>query len=349
MLFRLCFKRKSIYWSEIFEIRRYHAQMGTDMEENVMKILKSLLAAGALASMLAPSLSHAESKEVKTIGLATPNFSADFFVQITKGVQKYGEEKGIKVITVDAKDDSNTQVSQVQDLMTQGIDAFIYIPAGAAAAAVPTRLARKAGIPVINVDRFPENEPGDTFIAGESVESSYQVCSYIIEKAGGEGEMFIIHGQKGTTPEIDRYKGCMKAVEENPGVKIVAEQWTERWSQEEGFSITQNLLQAHPNVKIIFGQADGIAMGAAQAVEVANLKDKVVVGGFDGDMTALEALSKCEPPFVVTATQRTQEMGRLAVDSAIAVAKGEKIPERQLTVAALTTCEDAQGYYDNHP
>lgn len=314
----------------------------------MMGTTRNALAAAVLTAAVAPGVLHAEG-EVKTIGLAVPNLSADFFVQIATGVENYAAEKGIDVIVLDAKNDTNTQVSQVQDLMTQEIDAFIYIPAGAAAAAVPTRLARQAGIPVINVDRVPDNEPGDTFIAGESIESSYLVCSHLIEAAGGEGDMFIIHGQKGTTPEVDRYEGCMRAVNEHDGVNVVAQQWTERWSQEEGFSITQNLLQGHPDVKIIFGQADGIAMGAAQAVEVANLTDQVVVGGYDGDMTALEHLSKCEPPFIVTATQRTREMGRLAVDSALAVAAGEEVPAEQITVAALTTCEDAPGYFANHP
>ena len=61
-----------------------------------------------------------------------------------------------------------------------------------------------------------------------------------------------------------------------------------RWHQDEGFKMTQNLLQAHPDVSIIFGQADALALGAAQAVKVANLGHKVWVGGFDGDVAALE-------------------------------------------------------------
>ena len=107
--------------------------------------------------------------EVKKIGLAVPNLQADYFNQIKLGVEGYAAKLGIEVITVDAKNDTNTQVSQVQDLLTQGIDAFIYIPAGAAAAAVPTRLARSEGVPVINVDREPEGEPGDTVIYGENI------------------------------------------------------------------------------------------------------------------------------------------------------------------------------------
>lgn len=311
-----------------------------------MKLAKTLMAATAIALALPAALS---AEEVKKIGLAVPNLQADFFNQIKIGVENYAKEKGIEVVVVDAKNDTNTQVSQVQDLLTQEIDAFIYIPAGAAAAAVPTRLAREAGIPVINVDRFPEEEPGDTFIGGEGVNSSYEVCKYIIEKAGGSGKMAIIHGQKGTTPEVDRTEGCMKAIGEHPEVQLVDQQWTNMWSADEGFSITQNLLQAHPDLKIIFGQADGIAMGAAKAVEGAGLQAQVVIGGYDGDMSALEYLSKCSGPFVVTATQSTRTMGKLAVDSALAVAAGQEVPEMQVSPAVLTPCEKAGEFLTNHP
>lgn len=276
-----------------------------------MKTLKHILLTSAfVAASLAPNAIA----EVKKIGLAVPNLQADYFNQIKMGVEKYAAELGIEVITVDAKNDTATQVSQVQDLITQDIDAFIYVPAGAAAATVPTRLAKGAGIPVINVDRFPETEPGNTFIAGESKNSSYEVCKYIIEKAGGSGEMAIIHGQKGTTPEVDRYEGCKRAIDEYPEVKVVAQQWTEMWSPNEGFQVAQNMLQAHPNIKVIFAQADAMAMGAAKATDVAGLSDQVIIGGYDGDTSALEYLAKGEGPFIVTATQQTQAMGRLAVD-----------------------------------
>lgn len=304
---------------------------------------KALIAATALATIAGA----ASADEVKKIGVAVPNLQADFFNQIKLGVENYAKEKGIETIVVDAKNDTATQVSQVQDLMTQGIDAFIYIPAGAAA--VPTRLARAEGIPVINVDRTPEGEPGDTFIAGESVESAYQVCKTIIELAGGSGKMAIIHGQKGTTPEVDRFTGCKRAIDENPGVELVAQQWSQMWSPDEGFTIGQNILQSNPDVTIIFGQADGLAMGAAKAVDVAGLSDKVIIGGYDGDVAALEYLAKCEGPFKVTATQSTQLMGRLAVDSALAVAAGQPVEERQTPNAVLTTCENAPEFVAQHP
>lgn len=311
-------------------------------------IFKTMLVSVAMAAIAGTALAEGVGG-VKKIGLAVPNLQADFFNQIKLGVEGYAAKLGIEVIVVDAKNDTATQVSQVQDLLTQGIDAFIYIPAGAAAAAVPTRLARAEGIPVINVDREPDGEPGDTVIYGENVVSAYQVCDHIIGLAGGKGKMVVIHGQKGTTPEVQRFEGCKRAIDENPGVELVAQQWSQQWSPDEGFQIAQNMLQANSDINIIFGQADGLAMGAAKAVEVAGLADKVIVGGYDGDGAALKSLVACDTPFVVTATQSTQAMGVLAVNSAIAVANGASVPARQIPNAVLTTCDDAAAFVEKHP
>jgi ribose transport system substrate-binding protein len=305
-----------------------------------------LVAAAALLPLLGAS-DMASAKDAKKLGLAVANLQADFFNQIKQSVEAYAKEKGIEVVTVDAKGDSATQVSQVQDLITQNIDALIYIPAGATAASVPTKTTKAAGIPVINVDRNADGAPGDTFIATNSVSSAKAVCDYIAKQAGGKGEMIIIHGQKGTTPEVDRSKGCGEALAGYPDIKVVGELWSEGWHQDEGFKLTQDLLQAHPDVSIIFSQADALALGSAQAVKVANVGHKVWVAGFDGDVAALKALK--EGVFDVTATQQTQGMGRLAVDSAVKLVAGESLAPEQLQDATLTTKENVEQFIATHP
>lgn len=307
-------------------------------------MIAKLLASVALTSLL---LGPAQAAEVKTIGLAVANLQANFFNQIKQSAEAEAAKLGVKIITVDAKGDGPTQVNQVQDLLTQKIDALIYIPAGAAAATVPTKLAQAAGIPVVNIDRNAAGAPGNTFLASNSVSSAKSVCDYIIKQAGGQGSMVIIHGQKGTTPEVDRTKGCLEVVKANPGVKIVAEQYSNIWGQDEGFQIMQNMLQAHPDVSIVFAEADALALGAAQAIKVANPSRKIWVGGFDGDTAALEALKN--GTFDVTATQQTQLMGRTAVQDAIKLVAGEKLPPEQLLDATLTTKDNVAGFIANHP
>ena len=111
----------------------------------------SLLAAVAAVALL-PAFGS-DAKEAKKVGLAVANLQANFFNQIKQSVEASGAEKGVQVITVDAKGDAATQVSQIQDLLAQNIDALIYIPAGATAASVPVKAAKAAGIPVVNIDR----------------------------------------------------------------------------------------------------------------------------------------------------------------------------------------------------
>ncbi len=309
-----------------------------------MNLTRILLAS---AAMLGLSLGPVHAAELKKVGLAVANLQANFFNQIKQSVEAEAKKRGIEVITVDAKGDGPTQVNQIQDLLTQNIGALIYIPAGAAAATVPVKLAKNAGVPVVNVDRNAEGAPGDTFLATDSVASAKNVCDYILKQAGGKGKMVIIHGQKGTTPEVDRSKGCAESLKAYPDVKVVAEQYSNIWGQDEGFQIMQNMLQANPDISIVFAQADALALGAAQAIKVGNPSQKIVLGGFDGDTAALEALSK--GVFDVTATQQTQKMGRDAVANAVKLAAGEKVPPVQLMDATLTTKDNVAGFIANHP
>jgi ribose transport system substrate-binding protein len=76
----------------------------------VATIVASLSFGASLSSVAQP-------KDV-TIGLAVANLQADFFNQIKQSVEAEAKAKGVTVVTVDAKGDSATQVSQVQDLIT---------------------------------------------------------------------------------------------------------------------------------------------------------------------------------------------------------------------------------------
>lgn len=304
----------------------------------------TLNAAILAAAIVGP---QAASAEPKTVGLAVATLQQNFFNQIKQAVEEQGASKDVTVIAVDAGGDPARQVSQVQDLLTQKIDALIYIPAGTAAAAVPVKAARAAGVPVVNVDRNAFAGEGTTFIATDSVASAKGVGMWLCEHVDGEGKLAIIHGEKGSSPEIDRTQGIMDAVADCPKLEIHAEQWSQKWSQDEGFAIVQDMLQANPEINVIFAQSDSMALGAAQAVKIANLDHKVLIGGFDGDTAALEAIR--DGVFDVTATQKTLEMGRMALDAALALAAGEDVPETQLLEAAITDAGNVAQFIEQHP
>ncbi|MEE4633304.1 sugar ABC transporter substrate-binding protein [Pseudomonas alliivorans] len=306
---------------------------------------KKLLLGSLFAAVTLATTGQAWAENL-TVGLAVANLQADFFNQIKQSVEAAGKEKGIKVITVDAQGNSATQVSQVQDLITRKIDALIYIPAGATAAGVPVKAAKAAGIPVIAVDRNAPDAPGDTFIASDSVAAARTLAEYVGEVTGGKGRVAILQGQIGTSPENDRAKGFSEGLAKFPGLKVVAEQPAE-WAQDRGFAVAQDMLQRDPNITVFFGRADAMALGAAQAVKVANLEQPVTIVGFDGDVAGLKAVAN--GTLSATMTQQAQKMGRLALDSAIALKEGKTVPKEQLQEAILTTKENVAPFIANHP
>ncbi|MBV7297859.1 sugar ABC transporter substrate-binding protein [Enterovibrio paralichthyis] len=307
------------------------------------KISKGLLISYITAASIFSMPAWAE----YTIGLAVANLQADFFNQIKQSVEAEGKRVGASVVVVDARGDSATQVSQIQDLITREVDAIIYIPAGATAATVPVKAARKAGIPIITVDRNPEGAPGDTFIATNSVEAARVLGEYVAEMTGGKGRIGVIQGQIGTTPEIDRNKGFLQAIDGYPELNVVAQQASKGWMQDEGFSITQDMLQRDPNITVLFGRADALALGAAQAAKVSNLSDNIIVVGFDGDAAGLEAVKN--GVLDATMTQQTQFMGRLAVRSALDLVEGYYVPKTQLQGATLTVKDNVDQFIEVHP
>jgi ribose transport system substrate-binding protein len=306
------------------------------------------LASAAALALLAMASTGAVAQDKKvTIGLAVANLQANFFNQIKQSVEAEGKAKGIEVITVDAGGDSARQVSQIQDLVTRKIDALIYIPAGASAAAVPVQTAKAAKIPVVAVDRNAPDAPGDTFIATDSVASARALGEWVCKASDGKGDVAIIQGQLGTTPEQDRDKGFSEALAKCPGLKVVAKQASKQWHQDEGFAIAQDMLQRNPKISIIFGRADALALGAAQAVKVANLGHKVWIVGFDGDTAGLVAVR--DGVMDVTATQQTQRMGRMAFQNALDLIAGKQLPPVQLLDAALTTKDNVTPFVTQHP
>jgi ribose transport system substrate-binding protein len=307
----------------------------------------SLVATLVASLSFGASLSSvAQSKDV-AIGLAVANLQADFFNQIKQSVEAEAKAKGVTVITVDAKGDSATQVSQVQDLITRGVKALIYIPAGATAAGVPVKAAKAANIPVICVDRTPPDAPGDTFIATDSVSAAKTLGEYVGKITGGKGKIGILQGQLGTTPEQDRDKGFNEALKGFSGLEVVAKQPSKAWMQDEGFAIGQDMLQRHPDITVFFGRADALALGAARAVKVANVDHKVIVVGFDGDVAGLKAVR--DGTLQATMTQQTQGMGRLALNSALDAINGKTLSKEQLQEAVLTTKDNVGPYIEKHP
>jgi len=157
-------------------------------------------------------------------------------------------------------------------------------------------------------------EPGfkGFFVAhsnGSFAEESYLVCKALFAKAGGQGEVLHFTGVPGDASDTARTYGVKLALREFPNIRIVGGQPT-NWDRVKAQTATEALLPAHPNVRIIVGQNDSIALGCLASVRAAR-KTGVFISGVDADPEWLQAMTTDERA-VVTAAGRLDHTGVLA-------------------------------------
>lgn len=274
----------------------------------------------------------------KVIGVSVADQKSLFYVAEVAGIEAEAEKQGYDVKVTSANNDSDAQVNQVNDLLTQQVGALIFTSQDSTAAAAGVRAANQAGVPVVAVDQRPESGEGDlaTYIATDSVQAAYELCSWMFEENGDKGQLAILHGVLGSTAEIQRTEGCEKALAENPDVEVVAEE-TANWDETEAFKATQNILTANPDLDMVFGESDAMGLGAAKAAKAAG-KDVFAVGidgfptMFDGVAAGLTQATMAQQPYM---------MGQLAVQNAIALMEGEgdDIPAEQYQDTVLINAE----------
>ena len=274
----------------------------------------------------------------KVIGVSVADQKSLFYVAEVAGIKDEAAKQGYEVKIVSANNDSSAQVKQVNDLLTQQIGSLIFTSQDSTAAAAGVRAANQADVPVIAVDQRPEDGAGDlaTYIATDSVKAAYELCTWMFEQIGGQGELAILHGVLGSTAEIQRTQGCEKALGENPDIKVVAEE-TANWDETEAFKATQNILTAHPNLAAVFGESDAMSMGASKAAKEAG--KKIFSVGIDGFPTMFDAVTAGLTQ--ATMAQQPYMMGQLAVQNAIALMEGTggDIPAEQYQDTVLINAD----------
>lgn len=278
------------------------------------------------------------SSDSKVIGVSVADQKSLFYIAAVDGMKAAAEEAGYELEIASADNDATRQVDQVQNLITKDIGALIFTSQDSTAADAGTKAANDAGVPVIALDQKPESDSTaeiQTFIATDSVDAAYQLCTWMFDQFGNEGEVAILQGPLGSTAELQRTEGCQKALDENPGVEDVA--WESAgWDETQAFEKSQNILTAHPNLKAIVGESDAMAMGAAKAAEQAG-RTGLVFGGIDGFPTMFESIESGLTQ--ATMAQQPYMMGQMAVADAIKIIEGEgdSIPAEQYQEAVLVT------------
>jgi len=247
-----------------------------------------------------------------TIAYMPPATEFNYYIAIGEGIKADAAKAGVETFMLAPQSgaDINGQMGMIQDVITRKVDAIILSTHDEAAAAPLVKQAVDAGIAVIIVNSDIANFPTPVHgVVGYSQrKGTKKIGDYLLEKLGGKpAKVGIIEGLPGYH-STERVGGFRDAVEGKPGIEIKASV-PGGWNVEGGNTAGMDLLQANPDVDVLFAANDYMIMGAAQAAKA--LGRKLTLLGNDGDTAALEQIA--EGPITATVNTTPFVMGQVAL------------------------------------
>ncbi|MGO0715159.1 ribose ABC transporter substrate-binding protein RbsB [Bacillus subtilis] len=268
--------------------------------------------------------SNSGNKKEFTIGLSVSTLNNPFFVSLKKGIEKEAKKRGMKVIIVDAQNDSSKQTSDVEDLIQQGVDALLINPTDSSAISTAVESANAVGVPVVTIDRSAEQGKVETLVASDNVKGGEMAATFIADKLGKGAKVAELEGVPGASATRERGSGFHNIADQK--IQVVTKQSAD-FDRTKGLTVMENLLQGHPDIQAVFAHNDEMALGALEAINSSG-KDILVIG-FDGNKDALASIKNGK--LSATVAQQPELIGKLATEAADDILHGKKV---QKTISA---------------
>jgi len=289
---------------------------------------------------------QAQQTKKPVIGLVMKSLANEFFKDMEEGAVKHAQERGdltLVPVGMHSETDIDTQISAIENFITQKVDAIVVAPADSRALVPPLARAIKAGIIVINIDvaldEAAKKQAGvDLAFVGPDNRAGAKMSGDVLAKAlGTGGKVVIIEGNPGADNAQQRKRGFDDSVKE--GKLDLVDSRTAHWETEEANSVFSNILTAHPDVQGVMAANDSMALGVVKAIDASGKSGKIKVVGFD-NIAAVQPLLK-DGKLVATVDQFGSQMAANGIDYAMKALKGEKLEGWIKTPIKLVT---ASGY-----
>jgi len=305
-------------------------------------ILTLVAACGTPAAPTQPAASGGDNNKPIKIGL-TMKFDDLWLTTLRDAMTAYAKSQpGVELIAVDSKEDVATQLGQVENFVSQKVDAIIIIPANTDAADPMTKAAQDAGIPLVYVNRIPSNLPeGVVYVGSESIQAGIMQAEWIAKKLNGKGNVVIMNGNLAQEAAQKRTEGEKQVFAKYPDIKIIRED-TGNWHRDEGLSLMENWLASGDQIDAVASNNDEMAIGALEAIDAAGKMGKILVGGVDASPDALQEMDKGR--LNVTVFQNAKGQGEGGIKVAIALARGEKVDQITWVPFELVTPDNYKNY-----
>lgn len=328
----------------------------------VLMVLSFALSIVACASDATPTkepdgaqqTDSSQATKVSKIGLSMFTQKNPYYKSMQNGIEAYCEELGIELVSTDAQDDINKQISDIEDLLAQGVDAILMNPKDADAIVEVTKKAVSEGVPVVSLDNMVSaSAPVVTVVLSNNTENGKLVGNWVAKQmAGTPIKAFIISGEKGSVVGEDRRQGLIRGIVEEQlrttgtsQIEIVGQIYTD-WLADEALKNFQEVAAGLEEFNVILSEADVMTLACMPVIKEMGLEGKVIYGNAaDGEKLAFETIMDGAP--YATGLNNPGLIGKTGVDILIAyIEKGESFGAVAYTPADCVIIDNVDKYYD---
>lgn len=274
-----------------------------------------------LAAAMAVGLSSTALAQDITVGVSWSNFQEERWKTDEAAIKGALEAAGAAYVSADAQSSSAKQLSDVESLIAQGVDALIILAQDAQAIGPAVQAAADEGIPVVGYDRLIEDSRA-FYLTFDNIEVG-RMQARAVFAAQPEGNYVMIKGSA-QDPNADFLRGGQQEVLQEAidsgAITIVGEAYTDGWLPANAQRNMEQILTANDNnVDAVVASNDGTAGGVVAALTAQGM-DGIPVSGQDGDHAALNRVAKGTQ--TVSVWKDARDLGRAAGEIAVALAGG---------------------------
>lgn len=272
----------------------------------------------ALSSM--PSFA----KTVK-IGMAIDDLRLERWQKDRDIFVKKADELGAEVFVQSANGNEQTQMSQIENMISRGVDVLVIIPYNGKVLTNVIKEAKEEGIKVLAYDRLISNADIDFYISFDN-EKVGEIQAQAMLKQKPKGNYFLMGGAPTDNNAKLFRKGQMNILQpkiDSGDIKIVGDQWVDSWLAENALKIMENALTANENkIDAVVASNDATAGGAIQALDAQGLAGKVAISGQDADLAAVRRI--VDGTQTMTVYKSISQLANKAAEIAVELANDKK-------------------------
>lgn len=294
-----------------------------------------------------------ENKKI-TIGYSTIYLSPTWQQLTHKEAEKrfnYWKENNVtdKMIVANANGDTSTQISQIDNFISQGVDAIVVIAGSPTALNPVLEKAEKQGIRVIATDGLPDTD-AITCKVNTSDEDVGKACAkWVIEQIGDKGKIIIANGPAGISCAEQRRDGARQVLKDYPNIEIVTETYSE-YNAGPAKQALLPVLSAHPDIDAVLTFDGSNALAALTTMMEKGMNLVPVPGENYNAFLKTWAKAKETSNFTSMAVVHPNWLGAIAVDAAVRAVKGYELPKFVKIDSVIITDEMLSDFVPNdHP